>query len=331
MTGASIARLREELEGNDSSTGQAILLHEIAVLEELSGDESGAARDYLAAINAEPEFSEPLERLIAILQRRGSQKNLGKLLERLVAVADGAEERARALAERAAFVISDEQDLDAARVLLEEAVEEKPDDAGAWLALEIVAGTLSDESLRADALAARARLCQHPTWQALLLLDLGRLQLSLGDDDAALASVQSALEQKSEATYLALSTLEELARSLGRHEVVAQALEARATLISRAIEDASAGDALGVPMGTRTPAHAAEALLRASDAHRGRGDLGAAGAALARATELLPTEPAFSRARIALAQAKGNTEAAAKLAEARLGRAPRGPWQQRCG
>jgi tetratricopeptide (TPR) repeat protein len=158
----------------------------------------------------------------------------------------------------------------------------------------------------------------------LLLLDLGQLQLSLGDEDAALASVQSALEQKSEGTYLGLGNLEEVGRALGRHDVVAQALEARATLITRSIEDNGAGDSLGVPLAIRTPAHAAEALLRASDAHRGRGDLGAAGAALARATELLPTEPAFSRARIALAQAKGNTEAAAKLAEGALAQGSKG-------
>ncbi|MCA9597218.1 MAG: hypothetical protein KC776_28085 [Myxococcales bacterium] len=324
VTGASIARLREELEGNDSPTAQAVLLHEIAVLEELASDESGAARDYLASINAEPEFSEPLERLIAILQRRSSQKNLGKLLERLVAVADGAEERARALAERAAFVIGEEQDIDTARALLEEAVDEKPDDGGAWLALEVVAGTLSDESLRAKCLAARARLCQHPTWQALLLLDLGRLQLELGDDEAAIGSIQAALEQKSEATYVCLASLEEVARRLGKNDVAAQALEARATLITRAMEDESTGDALGVPRSARSKAHAAEALLRASDAHRRRGDIVAASASLARATELLPTEPAFGRAQIALAQAQGNTEATATLARGALEQGSKG-------
>lgn len=318
MTAASIARLREEYEAAESETTRAVLLHELGVLEERAGDESGAARDHLAAINAEPEFSEPLERLIAILQQRGSHKNLEKLLERLVEVADGAGERSRALVKRAIYVADLEGELDSARALLEQAVEERPDDATAWLALELVAGQLGDAVLGARCLSARAELCDSPAWRALLLLDLARLLRNAGDGEGALSSLQAALEQKGAATFLALEALEETARSLDRDDIVAQALEARATLIQTSIDDEGAANSLGVPRHARSAAHAADAWARAADAHRRRGDLEAAGSALSRASQLLPEEPAFARARMALTQASGDTAATAELAKAAL-------------
>src|SRR5512140_1664739 len=79
LVATTIARLRAEYDASDSTTTQAILLHESAVLEELLGDEAAAATDQLDAANAEPEFREPLERVIAILERRQSHKKLGKL------------------------------------------------------------------------------------------------------------------------------------------------------------------------------------------------------------------------------------------------------------
>src|SRR5687768_1418971 len=126
---SEIARLRAEHDATESAVIRALLLHEIGVLEELAGDTASAARDQLDAVNAEPEFREPLERLIQIVQKSGSSKNLGKLLERLAQVADGADERVRALLEQAAYLADVEEDFDAARTVLEEAAQEKPDDA----------------------------------------------------------------------------------------------------------------------------------------------------------------------------------------------------------
>src|SRR6187399_198809 len=99
-----IAKLRAEQTASGTPAREAALLHEIGVLEEATGDEAAAARDQLAAVNNEPEFTEPLERLIAIIERRQSFKNLGKLLERLSQVALTSNERSRALIERAFFL-----------------------------------------------------------------------------------------------------------------------------------------------------------------------------------------------------------------------------------
>src|SRR6476619_5003032 len=79
-----------------------------------------------AAVNAEPDFREPLERLIAIIERRQSYKNLGKLLERLVRVAERPEERSRALLDQAFYLLDHEDDFSSARTLLEQAADEAP-------------------------------------------------------------------------------------------------------------------------------------------------------------------------------------------------------------
>ena len=57
---SAIARLRAEHDGASDNQARAILLHGIGVLEERVGDETASARDQLGAVNAEPEFREPL-------------------------------------------------------------------------------------------------------------------------------------------------------------------------------------------------------------------------------------------------------------------------------
>src|SRR3954470_7767522 len=141
---SAVARLRAEHDAAIDSKARAVLLHEIGVLEERVADETASVRDQLGAVNAEGEFREPLERLIAIIERRQSYKNLGRLLERLVSVADGPEERARALLEQAFYLLDHEDDTASARLLLEQATSEVPRDASPWLALELCAGKLGD-------------------------------------------------------------------------------------------------------------------------------------------------------------------------------------------
>src|SRR5438876_11544473 len=75
------APLRAEHAAQRGAVSKALLLHELGVLGDRGGDDMSAARDYLAAFNADPQFREPLEGLVRLLQRRKSAKNLGKLLE----------------------------------------------------------------------------------------------------------------------------------------------------------------------------------------------------------------------------------------------------------
>lgn len=315
---ATIGRLRAELAVSADSARQAILLHEIGVLEERLGDEAAAARDQLSAVNAEPEFTEPLERLIAIIERRQSFKNLGKLLDRLGKIAEKPDERSRALLEQAAFLSDHEQDHAGARALLEQAAEETPNDASVWLMLELCATKLGDTELRERALERRAQLTEVPEWRALLLTDLAELRFERGELEGAFTALDEAVALRTKATFAALILTEQLAHKSEHPEREARALEAQAALILETLADPTHGDTLGVPQASRTPASAADAWLRAADAHRRRGDVAAATALLDRALEHLPGDPLLSHARLALAELSGDVPTMAKLARAEL-------------
>lgn len=311
--------LRAEQESANSALRRAVLLHEIAIAETASGNEGSAARSELLAINEEPDFAEPLEHLIALVERRGSFRNLAKLLERLVELAAPGEERTRALIKRAAFLVDFENDIPAAIDLLEQALEAAPEDAGAWLALEFAAGKLGDETRRLRALAARAALAEPPTWRALLLIDLARLHLSLGDAEAAFAALDQALANPGQAAYATLLAREELARREERHDLLAATLESQARALEAALADSAVGDAQGVPRFRRTEAHVVDTWLRAAEARRQQGDLATAASELSGALERLGPEPALLHARLRLAELAGDTTLTANLARAEIG------------
>ena len=319
-----IQRLRAEHDASDSPAAKAILLHELGVLSEALGDEAGSARDQLGAVNADPDFREPLERLIAIIERRQSYKNLGKLLERLARVAETPEERARALLDQASFASDHEGDDGTARMLLESAADESPDDAALWLALELSAGKTSDSDLRDRALAARARLAQDPLWKQLLLIDLGELRSASGESVSARQALEEAVGLGASATFEALEALGQFARANSAPDVEERALEALADAIALSLSNPEASDKLGVPRYKRSSAQAAYAWLLASDRKRARGDLAGATALLDQALELLPSEPLLVRARLNAAETTGDTATAARLAKTELARGVKG-------
>src|SRR5262245_14347802 len=196
--GALVARLRAEHAAQQDKGLQAILLHECGVLEETSGEEPAAARDYLAAFNADPQFREPLEALVRILSRRKSVKNLGKLLDALSRAAATPEEKARALYERASYLQNYEVTYAAAKEVLEEAIAVQPEDPLLWLELEVLAAKDGDAPGRMRALEARAELATDPTWKALLFIELAELAAKGGDTARAyeLIGAAAALEGK---------------------------------------------------------------------------------------------------------------------------------------
>jgi len=317
-------RLRAEHDATESTAIRALLLHELGVLSETLGDEAGSARDQLGAVNADPDFREPLERLIAIIQRRQSYKNLGKLLERQVRVAETPEERGRALLDQACFASDHEGDDGSARMLLETAADETPDDASLWLALELSAGKTGDAELRDRALAARARLAQDPLWKQLLLIDLGELRSAGAETVTARQALEEAVGLGEGATFEALEALAHFAHSNAAPDVEERALEAQADAIALSLNNPAAADKLGVPRYKRTPAHAAYAWLLAADRKRARWDLPGAITLLDQALELLPNEPVLTRARLHAAEVTGDIATAAKLSRAELARGVRG-------
>ncbi|HXN31960.1 MAG TPA: hypothetical protein VN894_08865, partial [Polyangiaceae bacterium] len=334
-------RLRAELAATTDRTRHARLLMEVANLEEQSGDEPAAARDYLASYNADQSFREPLEGLMRLLEKRRSIKNLGKLVDALVRVATSPDEKVRALLMRAAYQADVSDDLAAAKNSVQEATTVEgapaPERASAWLALEVLAGRTGDPATREAALAERTKFAAQPTWHALLLLDRARMAAASGHTDEAIALLEEARALGSSATWTAASLLEEVTREppgapageavRARAETHADALEAAAALVEQAVLDALGGDALGVPQWARQPSRLIDGWLRAAEARRQLGQLDRAAATLDHAIAFVGrgeaegtrlAEAAVVGARIRLAEQTGDTALAAQLAEKRL-------------
>jgi cellulose synthase operon protein C len=322
---SAIARLRAEHDAASDRKTRAVLLHEIGVLEERVGDETASVRDQLGAVNAEAEFREPLERLIAIIERRQSYKNLGRLLERLVSVAGRPEERARALLEQAFYLLDHEDDTASARVLLEQATDELPRDASSWLALELCAGKLGDSELRERALLARAALTANNHWKALLLQSLADQRAAAGDSEAAERTLEEALALASPASFECLSALVELARKSGDPALGVKAQVRLAELTASAAHDSVRAESLGVPPHHSGPAAAADAWLVASELARDSGATDRAVEYVERALSFAPGDALLLRARFHLADTQGDTAGAARLAQAELERGATGP------
>ncbi len=310
-------RLLAELAELAASTQQetrAFLLHEAATLLERAGDDAAAVRDYLSAYNEDPENREPLESLVALLVRRRSVKNLGKLLDALVRAAGTPEEAGRALVEKAAFALERVMDAGAAKDALREAVTEAPGELSAWLELELLAAKEQDAGARLEALEERAAQAEPPAWRALLLLDVGALHSATDDVEKAVAATQAAARLESPTRFRALSRLVDLARKSGADGLAAETLESLAELVTDALSSPDRRDASGIPRDSATPTQAALRWVWAALARRRLGETGRATELLARAAALLPDEPLLPGLALDLAEARGDGEAAADLA-----------------
>lgn len=323
MTALS-ARLRAEQSEQQDRQLQALLLHELGALEEVGGEEPTAARDFLAAFNADPQFREPLEALVRILTRRKSIKNLGKLLDALTRAATTPEERARAFWERAAYLQDHEKNLPGAKEALEEAALSNPEDAAPWLELELLAAKEGDLAGRMRAVEARAELASDSTWKGLLFIELAEMSAGSGNVERAYELLGAAAALDGRARFRSQLALEAVARRADNVEAMARALEGQAELIAEALDEEARGEANGVPRYMCRPEYAADAWLRAAELTRRAG--GPYASLLERAAERLPDSPVLTRARIAALEAAGEAEAAAALARRELERqAPADP------
>jgi hypothetical protein len=322
---AIINRLRAEHTAHEDKALQALLLHECAVLAEKIGEEPSAARDYLAAFNADPQFREPLEALVRILTRRKSIKNLGKLLEALTRAAGTTEERARAFWERAAYQQDYEQNTAGAKETLEEAVGASPEDPTPWLELELIAAKENDVPGRMRAIEARAELAADPTWKAFLFVDLADLAAKGGEMQRAYELIDTAAALDGMGRFRTQLALEALAAREDNAQALARALEGQAELIEEALQEPERGDANGVPRFLRRAEQAADAWLRAAELKRRGGDAEGWSKLLQRAASLLPESSVIARARIGSLETMGDAKGAADLARAELDRGVMGP------
>jgi len=339
----TVRRLRAEVAATPDPARQARLLAEIGECQEREGDDPGATRDYLAAYAADASFGEPLEGLVRLLEKRRSLRNLGRLVDGMVAAATAPDERVRALLLKAAY-LGDvaarlPEALEAAREAADVPDAPPAERASAWLALEILAGRNGDPAAREAALGERSKFAADATWHTLLLVDRARALAARHRVDEAIAALEEARALESEATWLATVELEALLRAHpgdpdgdeagARAEMRAAALEAIATLVQTATFDAARGDARGVPLWTRDPARVVDAWMRAADERRALGRLDLASAMLDRASDdallgaLAPGDQAMvatlvASRRMMLAEHLGDTAQAAAIAASRL-------------
>lgn len=295
-----LAVLRAEHDKTEDGRSRSRLLSEMAAIYERRDDLASAARDELAATNADPTLIEPLESLIGIARRRRSQKNLSKLVERLARVAQTSSERQRAAFELALQERRDEQFEDA-RQTLERALSEAPDDAASWILLETLAVTLKDPALRERALTGRAGVGNDPEWRSLLLLDCARLRLEAGDTDTCLA-----LHRQANDEFPSLRALEQWERSAlagKRYDEAREAAEAIAALVGEAQSEPEQISERALPRSRRTEVYAATALLRAAEWSRRAGDPARSASLLAAASVAAPNEPLIRAGHIATADA----------------------------
>ena len=345
----TIRRLRAESGAVVDPARQARLLSEMAELEERVGDDAAAARDYLAAYEADPNFREPLEGVGRLLERRTSLRGLARFFfDALVEAAVTCDERVRALLVRAEHLVNVSADLASAQSSVREATAitdaSAAEQAIAWLTLEVLAGRSGDTALRDQALAERARFAGDATWRALLLVDRARSASASDDVGGALRVLAEARAVESEASWLAAVAVEQTLRdhpaavgTPSAREWLEQrvaALEGVAGLVQAALVDPVRGDALGVPHWVRDPGRAVDAWLRAAEERRAFGHIDGAAADLNRALFLVDrmeradarlAEAAVSNARIRLSEQMGDTALAAQLAARRLATEIDGP------
>lgn len=309
-----IERLKAEIAATPDRGVQAILLHEVGVLHEASNEEPLAARDYLAAYNADGDFREPLEALVRILSRRRSFKNLAKLLDALAKNAPSAEERSRALRELAIVALEHDKNKEEALARLEEAVAENPDEMSAWLEIEMLAAEAGDDAGVMRAIEARLPLIGDQTYKALLYIQLAELAAKLGQTQRAYEHLDAAAALEGRSRFQTRIALERIAQSAADLEAMARALEGQAELVVEVLDDPDRGEEIGVPSFMRTAAFAADAWLRAAEIHKRLGDLEGATTLLAEATRRLPGSSVVARARLSALEVQGDLESAATIA-----------------
>jgi hypothetical protein len=327
-----VARLRLEADSAPSVMRRARLLLEIAELEERAGNEAAAAKEYLAAFNADPEFREPLEGLLRLLERRRSQDNMGPLVDALVHSAETADDKARAFLVQAAFFGLVQSDWVGAKGAAREAQEASSvteDRASALLLLELIATRLGDQDLREEALGERAAVSTSQPWKDLLRLDHAGLVAAGGDLERAMSL---AVAIATDGGPLALRAIDHFERWLSqagapkgdeddkaRKTQLATALETRASLLQATVGTGGAsGD-------QDTDLQVLDAQIRAADTWLSIGEATKAASIqdslLAGRADDDPLLPLLLRLRIRTAERQGDTKLSAELALRALPRA----------
>ncbi len=211
----------------------ALLQHELGELLGGANNEAEAVKAYAKALQLDPAWKPNLLAIRAIFEERKLWPNLLKLLDAEVRFAVGEPDRAEALVEKGRLLESELKDAVGARAAYEQATQADATCLPAWMALEKMALREGNLSALQTALAGLATATPEPSRKVALLLDLARLQDSVegGTLDEAFGLCRRAAAVGWEPVR-ALSMMERLAESAGRHAEMVEALDRQAQLVT---------------------------------------------------------------------------------------------------
>jgi tetratricopeptide (TPR) repeat protein len=319
--------LQAELDLAELPDRKAALRHEIGVLQELAGRDSLAVRELLAAVNALPRFKEPLERLIAVIERRRSFKNLPTLLDHLARTADSPEEEARAHLLHAWYSIAHGRDEARALEAVEGALRAVPNDPGALLSLELLARRKSDGKRLLEALEGQLATTRDPSLSHWLSLELAECCAASGQAERAHALLAAATADPGSIGLRALELRARLGRACGRVEWTLEALTLRAARILVSAPPSSDRN----PASARAPARALGALLELAELQSSLGHEEDAVDTLERALEIDPGDPVAAQRLLRQAEKTGRYATVERLVLAELVMLPEGPERAALG
>jgi hypothetical protein len=323
----SLTWLQAELELAELPDRKAALRHEIGVLQELAGRDSIAVRELLAAVNASPRFKEPLERLIAVIERRRSFKNLPTLLDHLCRTADTPEEEARAQLLLAWCALAHGRDESRALEAVEAALHAAPSDPAALLSLELLARRTGDGARLQRALEGQLAAAQHPSLSHCLSLELAECASANGQMERAHALLTTATAAPGALGLHALELRAQLGRTTGRVEWTLEAL----TLQAARILVTNAPGSERNPASARAPARALAALLELAELQSSLGHEEDAVDTLERALEIDPGDPVTAGALLRQAEKAARHASVERLALAEIAALPQGPERAAMG
>src|SRR5690606_25294917 len=127
--------------------------------------------------------------IFALIERRRSYVNLGKLLDRLARIAESPEETIRAQLARGDFLTDHRSDFPAAIEAYKQALALDEQHCLTWLALHYVGARQSDAALVEETLSQRITAADDSAYRDALRLQLARFQAMRGHHDMARATL----------------------------------------------------------------------------------------------------------------------------------------------
>ena len=233
-----IALYEKELEvlaRSESDKGRtALYQHEIGELtESRAGDEGAAVKAYAKALQSDATLKPNLWAIRRVFERRALWPNLQKLLDAEIRFAKTPEEKAELYVEKGELLEDRLNDPTTALDCFNRAVEASASSLPAWMALEKIHTRARDLGQLARVWRGMIDATAEPPRKVALLIDLGRLQDSIGGGpEASRALLQEALAVGADGGRV-LDELERLSERSGNKEELLAVLDERARAADR--------------------------------------------------------------------------------------------------